>query len=285
MNNILEIKNANKSFGNFQLKDISFNLKEGFIMGFIGPNGAGKTTTIKLIMDMISLDSGNIDIFGLDHKKNIERIKDDIGLVMDYCFYVDEWKVSDVEKAVKPFYSRWDHLYFLRLLDKFQIDPKKKVKELSHGMKMKLTTAVALSHYPKLLILDEPTSGLDPVARDELMDILREFICDENKGVLFSTHITTDLEKTADYITYIRNGKIIYSDEKDKLLEEYSIIKGNLSALSIEDKKHIIGYREYNNGFDGLIETKMFKILPKGAILEAVTLDEIVVRMNKEGGF
>ncbi len=285
MNNILELQNVNKRFEKFSLKDINFTLPSGFIMGFIGPNGAGKTTTIKLILDMISLDSGNINVFGLNHKENAKRIKDELGIVMDHCFYVEDWKVLDVENALKSFYSKWDHSCFLNMLKKFGIDEKKKVKELSHGMKVKLEAAVALSHNARFLILDEPTSGLDPVAREEFMDILREFICDEDKSVLFSTHITTDLEKIADFITYIRQGEIIYSGEKDYLLEKYQLIKGAVSLINEEDKKNIIGYREYNTGFDGLIEKEKIKTFnKKGFVFDAVSLDEIIIRMNKGGG-
>ena len=239
MNNILEIKNLNKHFDGFSLNDVSFSVPQGYIMGFIGPNGAGKTTTIKSILNMVYPNSGEITLFGVKASRDSLEIMDDIGVVMDLPFYVDDWKVKDVEAAVSPFYSNWNHNVFDSFLNKFNLTKNKKVKELSRGMKVKIMLAVALSHEAKLLVLDEPTSGLDPVARDELMDILGEFIMDENRGILFSTHITSDLEKIADYITFIIDGRIEFTGEKDKLLESYLLVKGGVS-ISRQNKKRIL---------------------------------------------
>ena len=283
MTNALEIKNLRKIFKNYTLGDISFTLPSGYIMGFIGPNGAGKTTTIKLILNMLCKDGGSISVFGKDNITDECEIKERIGVVMDSPFYVDDWNISDVEKALAPFYMRWDKNKFSKLLLDFSLDPKKKVKELSRGMKMKLMIAVALSHDADLLILDEPTSGLDAVARNDLMDILSGFIADENKAILFSTHITTDLEKIADYITFIDGGNIIYSDTKDNLMEKYLTVKGGLGVLTAEQKKKVIGYREYGVGFDGLLDSADLRELPKSVIAEPSSLDEIVVHFNMEG--
>lgn len=283
MNNILEIKNLNKQFKDFILNDITFSLPAGYIMGFIGPNGSGKTTTIKLILNILAKDGGSIKVFGKDNIAAETEIKERIGVVMDNPFYVQDWTLADVEKSLTPFYQGWDTNKYSSLLSEFSLDPKKKVKELSRGMKMKLMIAAALSHDADLLILDEPTSGLDAVARNELMDILSDFVIDENKAVLFSTHITTDLEKTADYITFINNGKILYSGTKDNLLEKYMLIKGGNGALNIEQRKHIIGYREHSVGFDGLIENVNLRSLPDSVVVEPSSLDEMVVRFNMEG--
>lgn len=280
MNNILEIQNLSKNFEKFSLNNISFNLPRGFIMGFIGQNGAGKTTTIKLILNMLTADNGSIKVFGKDNIISEKEIKEKIGVVMDFPFYVDEWTLLDIEHALSPFYIKWSTKIYRDMLKNFFLDPRKKVKELSRGMKMKLMIAVALSHDADLLILDEPTSGLDAVARNELMEILTTFISDENKGILFSTHITSDLEKIADYITFINDGNIIYSDTKDSLLEQYLIIKGGLNTLSFEQKKQIIGYREHGVGFDGLIDKSLVNQLPKTIITEPSNLDEIVLRFN-----
>lgn len=284
MDNIIDIKNLNKKFASFSLENVSFSLPSGFIMGFIGPNGAGKTTTIKLILNMLYKDSGEINVFGKDNVLYEQEIKERIGVVMDDTFYVEDWTVKTVEKALAPFYKKWDSEKFNTLLSKFSLDPKKKVKELSRGMRMKLMIACALSHDAELLILDEPTSGLDAVARNELMDILSEFISDEKKGVLFSTHITSDLEKIADYITFINNGEILYSDTKDNLMEKYLIIKGPLNSLTTAQKKEIIGYSEHHVGFEGLIESSKVSILPSDVLVEKTNLDEIVVRFNIHGG-
>jgi len=282
MNSILEIKNLSKHYEGFSLSDISFSVPQGYIMGFIGPNGAGKTTTIKSILNMACPDSGEITILGEKISLNLPEIKDDIGVVMDLPFYVDDWNVKDVEAAVSPFYRHWNCDAFDNYINKFNIAKNKKVKELSRGMKVKLMLSVALSHDAKLLVLDEPTSGLDPVARDELMDILGEFITDENRGVLFSTHITSDLEKIADYITFIIDGKIEFTGEKDKLLESYLLVKGGLSDLSAEQKKSIVGYREHSVGFEGMIKADNIKKLPANTAFEKVSLDEIIIYMNKE---
>jgi ABC-2 type transport system ATP-binding protein len=283
MSNILEIKAVNKAFEKFSLQNISFSLPKGYIMGFIGQNGAGKTTTIKLVLNMLTADNGSIKVFGKDHLLYEQEIKERIGVVMDYPFYVDEWSLSDVERSLLPFYAKWDSKKYNYLLHQFSLDAKKKVKELSRGMKMKLMIAVALSHDADLLILDEPTSGLDAVARNELMDILTSYMADENKCILFSTHITSDLEKIADFITFIDNGRIIYSDTKDDLLENYLLIKGGLNQLNSEQKKQIIGYREHSVGFDGLVEKSLVHSLPKSIITEPSSLDEIVIRFNMGG--
>jgi len=281
MNNALEVCGLNKSYDTFSLKDVSFKIPTGYIMGFIGPNGAGKTTTIKSILNMINHQSGKVSLFGLDSKDYAGQINEQIGIVMDSPFYVEDWTAADVEAAVSPFYSRWDGGKYADLLKRFAIDRKKKIKELSRGMKVKLMIAVALSHEARLLILDEPTSGLDPVARDELCDMLSDFVTDENRSVLFSTHITLDLEKIADYITFILDGKIVYTGTKDALLEKYVLVKGGLSEISTEQKKLIIGLREHSTGFDGMTETESIGRLPKSLVFEPITLEEIIICMNK----
>lgn len=282
--NVLEVKNLSKKFSGFALDDVSFKLPAGYIMGFIGPNGAGKTTTIKLILNMLYKDGGFIKVFGKDNVDGERDIKERIGVVMDKPFYVDEWRLADVGAALSRFYRKWDDAKYSALLSDFLLDPKKKVKELSRGMQMKLMIAAALSHEAKLLILDEPTSGLDAVARSELMDILSEFISDEKRAVLFSTHITADLEKAADYITFINNGKIFCTDTKDNLLERYQTVKGGLGTLTPEQKKRVIGYREHGVGFDGIIDASVPYSMPKTVVIEKSSLDEIVVRFNMTGG-
>jgi ABC-2 type transport system ATP-binding protein len=202
--------------------------------------------------------------------------------VLDTPLYVDEWTINDVEKAISPFYRHWDKEKFNDFLQQFGIERKKKVKELSRGMKVKLQIVAALSHNAMLLILDEPTSGLDPVARDEICDLLRDFISDENKSVLFSTHITTDLEKIADYISFIMNGAIVFTGTKDALLEKYARITGALTDISAEQKNTVIGYREHGTGFEGMIETANIKSLPPGILTEEINLEELIIFINKE---
>ena len=240
MNNVLEINNITKDYKKFKIDNISFNLPKGYIMGFIGANGAGKTTTIKLILNMIKRDSGEIKVFGLDNIREEERIKEQIGVVFDECYYLEDWTINDVEKAVSMFYKNWNSSIYEKYLKEFNLARDKKVKDLSRGMRMKLMIAVAFSHEAKLLILDEPTSGLDPVARDEFLDILRDYIEDEEKSVIFSSHITSDIEKIADYITYINNGKIIFTGEKDEFLEKYCIIKGGKEDILTDLRSYVV---------------------------------------------
>ncbi len=282
MNEALEIRDLSKSFKDFSLKDIGFSLPKGYIMGLIGPNGAGKTTIIKLILNMLKRQSGEIKVFGLDNIACEEQIKEQVGVVFDQPYYLDEWSLNNVESAVRLFYSNWDSSKFRKYLKEFDLNPSKKVKDLSRGMKMKLMISVALSHDAKLLILDEPTSGLDPVARDELTDMLLSYISSGDRSVLFSTHITSDLEKIADYITFINKGRTVFTGTKDQLMESYCLIKGGKNDITLEQKKKILGLREHGTGFEGLIERKNLKEFTGNIIIEHSTLDDIVVFINKE---
>ena len=279
MSNILEARGLCKSFGAFSLKNVSFDVPSGYITGFIGPNGAGKTTTLKLILNASKRDAGSVKLFGRD--SSLEQ-NENIGVVMDSPMYVDDWSLNDVQSAVLPFYKKWSKKLYAGYLKRFGLDPKKKVKELSRGMKVKLQIAAALSHDASALILDEPTSGLDPAARDEILDLLREFVTNENKSVLFSTHITSDLEKCADFITFIMNGAVAFSGAKDDLLEKYSRVTGGLRDLDERQKKLISGLREHGAGFEGLIETVNIPKFSKNILTEPASLDEIIIFMNRE---
>ncbi|MEG2245297.1 MAG: ABC transporter ATP-binding protein, partial [Erysipelotrichaceae bacterium] len=209
-------------------------------------------TTINLILNAIKRDVGEINIFGMDNLKDEKRIKQKIGVVFDNMFLVNEWNMLDVEKAYKLFYTEWDSEKYYSYLERFRLIPQTKIRELSRGMAVKLMLSTALSHDAELLILDEPTSGLDPAARDELMEIFQEYIEDGKKSIIFSTHVTSDLEKIADYITCINQGKIIYTGTKDDLLERYCLIKGGPDEYK-EYEKYIIGVRKFSTGFEGLI--------------------------------
>ena len=280
MNNILEVNNLGKIYNEFQLKDINFSLPYGFIMGLIGENGAGKTTTIKAILNMISKDSGDIAIFGKNNIKEKIEIKKNIGAVFDSNYFVDSWKIKDVEKSMRLFYDNWDNIKFKSLISKFNISTNKKISQLSKGMQMKLMLACALSYDAKLLILDEPTSGLDPVSRDELLDILKEYIEDEKRSVLFSTHITTDLEKIADYITYLHKGRLIYSGGKEEFIDAFRIAKGGRDELVSDLENKLISTRVYSSGFEGLIKTEFVKEYPN-LLFEPASIDDIIVYSNK----
>ncbi|MCT8976938.1 ABC transporter ATP-binding protein [Clostridium sp. CX1] len=279
MNSILEVKNLNKSFKDFSLKNVSFSLPRGFIMGFIGPNGAGKSTTIKLIMNLLKKDSGEIKVFGLDNIKNEKEIKNKIGFVYDENYFYEELTISEMKNVIAPLYKFWDKDAFDKHIKNFELSPKKKIKDLSKGMKMKFSLAVALSHGAELLIMDEPTSGLDPLVRGELLDILSFLIQDENKGVFFSTHITSDLDKTADYITLLHNGEVLFSTAKDELLDSYTIIKGDKKLLNEAVKQNFIGIKENSFGFEGLLRDRnSIKTLFKdNVIVEKPTLEDIML--------
>ncbi len=283
MNSAIEIKGLCKNYKDFSLNNISFSLPMGYIMGFVGQNGAGKTTTIRLILNMMDRDGGEVKIFGLDNVQDEQRIKQDVAVVFDDIFFVDTWKVREVENAVKRFYSNWRSSAFNEYVSSFKLPMNKRVKELSRGMKMKLMLAVALSHEAKLLILDEPTSGLDPVARDELLNILGKYIADGQKSILFSTHITSDLEKIADYITLIDHGSIFYSGTKDDLLESFCIIRGSPHDLTDVLKEKTIGLTTNIAGFAGLIPAAELKHLAPEIVTDTPTIDEILVSISKGG--
>ncbi len=282
MNNYLEVSNLSKSFKTFRLNDVSFTLPKGYIMGLIGPNGAGKTTTIKLILNMMKRESGEIKIMGLDNIADEQEAKKNLGVVFDSNYFSDEWKVSQVEKSMSGFYENWDSEKFAKILKSFHILPSKKVKDLSKGMQMKLMLACAFSYDAKLLILDEPTSGLDPVSRDELLNTLSEYIEDGEHSVLFSTHITEDLERIADYITYLRNGEVYFSGGKDEFVDMYRIVKGGRNELTEDLKKKLIGLRSFSTGFEALIKTEDIKQFAHLDI-EPAAINDIIVFTAKKG--
>lgn len=275
MENILEIKNLSKSYDNFKLENLNFNLEKGYIMGFIGPNGSGKTTTIKLIMNLIKRNSGEIKVFGLDNLHDEKKIKNRIGFVYDECNYYDNLSLKDNAKLLADFYDKWSWSEFDKYTKKFELNKKQKIKELSKGMKTKFAIATALSHDAELLIMDEPTSGLDPISRQEIINILQEYIEDGNKSIIFSTHIISDIEKMADYITFINKGKIVFSEEKTKIEDEYRIVKGGLDTLNNEIKNNLIEIKMNKFGFSGLT-------LNSAALLEKYGDDIVIDRPSIE---
>lgn len=278
MENILEIKNLSKKYKGFELKNVNIKLPKGMIMGFIGENGAGKTTTIKSILNIINRDSGEIKIFGLDNKENERKIKEDIGVVLDDSFLSEYLNPADINKIMKNIYKNWDEKLYFKYIEDFKLPKEKISKEYSSGMKMKLKIAVALAHHPKLLILDEPTSGLDPVARNEILDIFQEFIQDENKGIFVSSHITSDLEHIADYITFINNGEIIFTKTRDELLENYGIVKCSEEQFKKIDKKDYIKYKKNRYEYDVLIEDKyVFKKKYDISVIDKPSLEDIML--------
>ncbi len=280
--NCLEIHSLKKSFSNFILNDISFSLPKGFIMGLIGSNGAGKTTTIKLILNMLEKEQGKIEIFGRDNIENEKEVKQQIGVVFDSSFFVDTWTVKETEKAISIFYDEWNHKIFREMIERFGLADNIIIGKLSRGMQIKLMLACAFSHNAKLLILDEPTSGLDAATRNEFLEILQDYIKDGERSVLFSTHITTDLERVADYITYLERGQLIYTGSMEELLEKYVIIKGAPNQMTDDLKNQILGIRQTDIGFEGLVDAKTAGKYQDKCILDIPTIDEIMIHINKE---
>ena len=278
MENVLEIKNLNKKYSGFELKNINFKLPKGTIMGLIGENGAGKSTTIKAILNIINTNSGEIKIFGLDNKKEEKKVKEKIGVVLDDSFLSEYLNAIDINKIMKNFYQNWDEKLYFKYIEDFKLPKKKISKDFSSGMKMKLKIAVALSHHPKLLILDEPTSGLDPVARNEILDIFQEFIQDEENSILVSSHITSDLEHIADYITFINEGEIVLTKTKDELLENYGIVKCSEEEFKKIDKKDFLKYKKNKYEYDILVENKFeFKKKYNITIIDKPTIEDIML--------
>jgi ABC-2 type transport system ATP-binding protein len=286
--NILTVDKLTKHFKDFSLQNVSFQLPRGYVMGFIGPNGSGKSTTIKLILNLLRKDSGQIKVFGLDNLQHELTIKDRTAFVFDENHYYEELSIRDMARIVASFYKHWEPQAFDKYLKDFELNPKQKIKQLSKGMKTKFALAVALSHGAELLIMDEPTSGLDPLARSELLDILATMIQDERKSVFFSTHITSDLDKIADFVTFIYHGEIVLSATKDDILEKYGVIKGSNDLLDEETRSLFVGIKTNKFGFEGLVrdKEKAVRRFKERAIVEKPTLEDIMlytVRGEKNG--
>jgi ABC-2 type transport system ATP-binding protein len=280
----LEVTGLRKSYKGFTLKDVSFQLPRGYIMGLIGPNGAGKTTVIKLIMNLIRRQAGEVKVFGLDNRKAESEVKSRIGFVYDFSCFHEDATLNDHKRVIAPFYARWSEETFERLVREFELPLNKKFKALSHGMRTKFALVLALSHDADLLILDEPTSGLDPVFRRELLQRLSALLQDEGKSVLFSTHITTDLERVADFITFIRDGEIAFSLPKDQLLETWGIVRGDERAVAAFDGRMRLGVRRGPYGVEVLtcdIEEARRRCGP-GVVLDRPSLEDIMVLMTGE---
>ncbi len=278
MINAIEVRALSKRFEGFQLQNVNFNLPKGSIMGVIGENGAGKTTTIKLMLNQLKADSGTVSILGYDHIKDEKALKEEIGVVFDESYFHDNIKPKHISNIMNKVYRNWDESAFEKYLTQFGLPKNKIIKEFSRGMKMKLTLATALSHHPKLLILDEATSGLDPVVRNEILDIFLDYIQDEEHSILFSSHITSDLEKIADYITFIHHGKILFSESKDVILGDYGLLLCGASEFASVDKGDIIGHRESRFGHEVLIRNKeQMKKKYKGLKIDSINIEDIML--------
>ena len=281
---ILEINGLSKAYKNsdFRLNDVSFSIPGGAIMGFVGENGAGKSTTIGCILNTLIKDSGTIKIFGKEMTNDSVDIRDDIGVVYDTNPFPVYLSPAKIAVAMRHMYSKWDDALFADYLKRFKLPEKRNIKSYSRGMTMKLNIAVALAHHPRLLVLDEATSGLDPIVRDEILDVFLDFVTDESKSILLSSHITSDLEKIADYITFIHDGNIIFSESKDNLIYNYGVMRCKAAQFGLLTKSDFFAFRKHDYQIDVLIKDRQAAGQKyKDVIIDNVTIEEIMLMLVK----
>ncbi|MCL2286595.1 MAG: ABC transporter ATP-binding protein [Firmicutes bacterium] len=284
MNTILEVQGLSKQYkkSDFRLKDVTFSIPRGAIMGFVGENGAGKTTTIGCILNTLIKDSGTVKIFGKEMTDEAIDIREDIGVVYDTNPFPERLTPAKISSAMRHFYRNWDSNLFQEYLRKFKLPENAKIKTFSRGMTMKFAVAVALSHRPKLLILDEATSGLDPIVRDDILDVFMDFVQDENNSILLSSHITSDLEKIADYITFIHDGSIIFTESKDALIYSYGVMRCKQAQFTELDKEDILAYRKHDYQVDVLVADKQAAEKKyRDVVMDNVSIEEIMLMLVK----
>ncbi|MDE7418267.1 MAG: ABC transporter ATP-binding protein [Lachnospiraceae bacterium] len=284
MENILELQQVSKTFSksNFTLDNVSFSLPYGAILGFVGENGAGKTTTIGCILNTIAKDGGSVKLFGREMLDTDTDIREKIGVVYDGDNFPGHWTAEQLSKVMQGFYTNWDDELFCKYLGEFQLPPKQRIKHYSRGMTMKLAIAAALAHHPQLLILDEATSGLDPIMRDEMLDVFLDFVQEEDHSILLSSHITSDLEKVADYITFIHNGSLIMTASKNDLAYHYAVMRCKESQFLALDRSDMIAYRKRDFQIDVLVpDGKEAQRKYRDVVVDHVSLDEIMLLLVK----
>lgn len=277
MNNV-SVRHLNKKFKGFALEDVSFDVPAGCVVGFIGENGAGKSTTIKSILGLVNLDGGEMEVFGKDAKSLTKEDKNRIGAVIGESCLPENLTLKDVSEVMRRIFAAWNEKEFFSYADKFCLPRDKKIREFSRGMQQKAALAVALSHGARLLVLDEPTSGLDPVARDEILDILYDFMQEESRSVLISSHIVTDLEKLCDYIVFIHAGRIVLAEEKDLLRERYGIFRGTAEELFSLGKGAVAAYIRGDFGMSALVRKDR---VPSSLRLDRAGLEDIMLYFSR----
>ncbi len=280
----LEIENLTKTYpsSNFRLDKVSFSIPRGTIMGFVGENGAGKTTTMSAVLNTIKKDSGTVKLFGREMGDEDRDIREQIGVVFDGSNFPEVLTPLKLAKVMGGIYKQWDQPFFMEMAERFKLDMGKKIKHFSRGMKMKLALTVALSHRPQLLILDEATSGLDPIVRDEMLGVFLEFVEDENRSILMSSHIISDLEKIADYITVIHQGKILLKEKKDVLIYEYGIARCKAEQFRLIDRADMLAYKKKDYQIDVLVDNKKaFERKYSGVVVDMGSIEEIMILLIK----
>ncbi|BAB04371.1 ABC transporter ATP-binding protein [Halalkalibacterium halodurans] len=282
MENIVELINVTKTFKDFSINKMDLQVKKGFVTGFIGANGAGKSTTIKMMMNLLKPDDGEVKLFGMDYTTHEKAIKERIGFVYDGNVFFEGLNLKDIKHIVGPAYKRWDDTLFYQYVDKFELPLNKAIKTFSKGMQMKASLAIALSHHAELIIMDEPTAGLDPIFRRELLDILQELMIDNDRTIFFSTHITTDLDRIADYIAFMQGGNLVFNQSIHDIDENYALVKGGLDLLDKDTEKAFVHVRRASTGFEALTNnlSAVKNIFGDTVIIERATLEDIMYYMK-----
>lgn len=278
MNNVVELKNVTKKFKGFSLENIDLQVKQGFITGFIGENGAGKSTTIKVMMNLLKPDKGDVKVFGMDYKTHEKEIKERIGFVYDGNVFFEGLNLRDIRRIVGPAYKRWDDSLFNKYVEQFGLPLNKAIKTFSKGMQMKASLAIAFSHHAELIIMDEPTAGLDPNFRRELLELLQEFMISGNRTIFFSTHITTDLDRIADYIAFIHSGELVFNQSAQDISEHYAIVKGGVDLLDQDTEQDFVHVHKAPTGFQALTDNvkAVEHTFGDTVVIERASLEEIM---------
>ncbi|WP_397539188.1 ABC transporter ATP-binding protein [Rummeliibacillus pycnus] len=278
MENVVELKNVTKQFKEFSVKNINLQVKQGFVTGFIGENGAGKSTTIKMIMNLLKPDAGEVKLFGLDYKSHEKAIKERIGFVYDSNIFFEGLNLKDIKRIVAPAYKQWDDTLFYHYVEQFKLPLNKAIKTFSKGMQMKASLAIALSHHAELIIMDEPTAGLDPIFRRELLDLLQELMIEANRTIFFSTHITTDLDRIADYIAFMQNGELVFNQSIHNVAENYALVKGGMDLLDRDTEKDFVHIHRSSTGFEALTDNikEVKNTFGDTVVIERPSLEDIM---------
>ncbi|EMA6342329.1 ABC transporter ATP-binding protein [Bacillus cytotoxicus] len=278
MENIVELRDVHKTFQGFSIKQLNLQIKKGFVTGFIGSNGAGKSTVIKMMMNLLKPDAGEVKIFGLDYASHEKEIKERIGFVFDSNVFYEGLNLKDIKRIVAPAYNNWDEIQFKRYVERFELPMNKPIKTFSKGMQMKVSLALALSHHAELIIMDEPTAGLDPIFRRELLDLLHELMLDGNRTIFFSTHITTDLDRIADFIAFLKNGQLLFNQSIHEIEENYALVKGSTDLLDRDTEKAFIHVHHAPTGFEALTNNvaEVEGIFGNEVLIERASLEDIM---------
>ncbi|WP_100399050.1 ABC transporter ATP-binding protein [Bacillus sp. FJAT-44742] len=282
MEYVVELERVTKDLNGFSVKNIDLQVKKGFVTGFIGENGSGKSTTIKMMMNLLKPDAGEVRVFGLDYKTHEKAIKERIGFVYDGNVFFEGLNLKDIKQIVGPAYKQWDDHLFNQYVKQFDLPLNKAIKTFSKGMQMKASLAIALSHHAELIIMDEPTAGLDPIFRRELLDLLQELMIDGNRTIFFSTHITTDLNRIADYIAFINKGELMFNHSIHDVAENYALVKGGIDLLDRDTESDFIHVHRAPTGFEALTDNiqAVKNTFRDSVVIEQASLEDIMYYMK-----